>query len=296
MRKAFVNIVEKIFKKDKKTILLLGDIGVFGFKNLFKKEPKRALNIGILEQSMISFAAGLSKTGYVPIVHTIAPFIVTRAFEQLKIDFGYQRLKGNFVTVGGSYDYSALGCTHHCPEDINLISNIPTFQIIVPGNSNEFEQLFLQSYNNSSPTYFRLSTEENKKKLKVDLGKANVIQKGNRGIIIAVGPVLNYLLPFIQKYDINLLYYTTVKPFDYKVLKKIINNNGKILIIEPFYTGAINNEIISNINAEIHIKNISVPVQFINNYGTKDENDEKLGFQKNKIEKDIVKFFKFKKI
>ena len=81
MRKAFVNIVEKIFKKDKKVILLLGDIGVFGFKNLFKKEAKRALNIGILEQSMISFAAGLSKTGFIPIVHTIAPFIVNRAFD-----------------------------------------------------------------------------------------------------------------------------------------------------------------------------------------------------------------------
>ena len=295
MRKAFVNIVEKIFKKDKKTILLLGDIGVFGFKNLFKKEAKRALNIGILEQSMISFAAGLSKTGFIPIVHTIAPFIVNRAFEQLKIDFGYQGLKGNFVTVGGSYDYSALGCTHHCPEDINLISNIPTFQIITPGNSHEFEQLFLQSYNNSSPTYFRLSEEENKQKFKVNLGKANLIQKGSSGIVITVGPVLNYILPFIHKYDINHIYYSTVKPFDYKTLKKIINKNKKILIIEPFYTGTINSEIISNIDSEIQIKNISVPKKFINNYGSKKKNDEKLGFETKKIEKEIIKFFKIER-
>tara|TARA_B100000787_G_C16198795_1_gene303030 strand:+ start:5352 stop:6230 length:879 start_codon:yes stop_codon:yes gene_type:complete len=292
MRKAFVNIVEKVFKKNKKIILLLGDIGVFGFRNLLKREPKRVINIGILEQSTISFAAGLSKMDYIPIVHTIAPFIVARAFEQLKIDFGYQKLRGNFVSVGGSYDYAALGCTHHCPEDINLISNIPTFQIILPGNSDEFEQLFLQSYDNSSPTYFRLSAEENKKNIKVQFGKANIIQKGNGGTIIVVGPMLDYLLPFVRNYDLCVVYYTTIKPFDYEVLKKVIKINKKILVIEPFYTGTINNEIIANINTEIRIKNISVPKNFINHYGTKKENDTQLGFQSQKIEKEIKKFFK----
>jgi transketolase len=292
MRKAFVNIVEKVFKKNKKIILLLGDIGVFGFRNLFKREPKRVINIGILEQSTISFAAGLSKMDYIPIVHTIAPFIVARAFEQLKIDFGYQKLRGNFVSVGGSYDYAALGCTHHCPEDINLISNIPTFQIILPGNSDEFEQLFLQSYDNSSPTYFRLSAQENKKNIKVQFGKANIIQKGNGGTIIVVGPMLDYLLPFIRNYDLCVVYYTTIKPFDYEILKKVIKINKKILVIEPFYTGTINNEIIENINTEIRIKNISVPKKFINHYGTKKENDTQLGFQSQKIEKEIKKFFK----
>ena len=51
--------------------------------------------------------------------------MVDRAFEQLKLDFGYQKLNGNFISVGGSYDYAALGCSHHCPEDINLMKNIP---------------------------------------------------------------------------------------------------------------------------------------------------------------------------
>lgn len=290
MRNAFVNIIEKIFKKDNKIILLLGDIGVHGFKNLFKKSPGRCINIGILEQSMISFAAGLSKTGFTPVVHTIAPFIIARAYEQLKIDFGYQKLKGNFVTVGGSYDYSALGCTHHCPEDINLISNIPTFQIVVPGTSSEFQQLFTQSYKNSSATYFRLSSNENSKKFKVKFGKANLLQKGNKGVVIAVGPVLDFLIPFIYKHDVSVVYYTTVKPFDYKILKKIINK--KILVIEPFYSGTINNEILNKIDDQIQLKNISVPVKFINNYGSKKKNDEKLGFSVNKVEKKIISFFR----
>ena len=92
---------------------------------------------------MISMAAGLSNEGLKPIVHTIAPFIVNRAYEQLKIDFGYNKLNGNFVSIGASYDYASLGCTHHCPEDINLMYNIPNMQIVVPGSSEEFDALFI---------------------------------------------------------------------------------------------------------------------------------------------------------
>ena len=129
MRKQFVKTISKLFIKDKKIVMLLGDIGVFGFRNLFKLYSKRIYNIGILEQSMISLAAGLSNEGMKPIVHTIAPFIVNRAYEQLKIDFGYNKLNGNFISIGASYDYASLGCTHHCPEDINLMHNIPNMQI-----------------------------------------------------------------------------------------------------------------------------------------------------------------------
>ena len=155
MRKQFVKTISKLFKKDKKIVILLGDIGVFGFRNLFKYNSRRIYNIGILEQSMISLAAGLSNEGMKPIIHTIAPFIVNRAYEQLKIDFGYNKLNGNFVSIGASYDYASLGCTHHCPEDINLMHNIPNMQIVVPGNREEFNDLFHQSYNKKNPRCYK---------------------------------------------------------------------------------------------------------------------------------------------
>ena len=154
MRSQFTKSIIDIFKKNKKILLILGDIGVFGFKDLIKKKNSRAINIGILEQATISFAAGLSKIGFIPIVHTIATFMVNRAFEQLKLDFGYQKLNGNFISIGASYDYAALGCSHHCPEDVNLMKNIPNMQIIIPGNSSEFHQLFTQSYKKKLPKCF----------------------------------------------------------------------------------------------------------------------------------------------
>ena len=75
MRKAFPLVTENLMKKDKKIFCLLGDIGVFSFRNVFKKYKKRILNMSTMEQSMIGFAAGLSKSGFTPIIHTIGLLI-----------------------------------------------------------------------------------------------------------------------------------------------------------------------------------------------------------------------------
>jgi transketolase len=276
MRKQFIKTIESLFLKEKKLFLLLGDIGVHGFRNLFKKCPDRCLNIGVMEQSSVGFAAGLSKTGMVPIYHTIAPFMVERAFEQLKIDFGYQRLRGNFVSVGASYDYAALGPTHQCPADINLLINIPNFQIVVPGTSIEFDQLFKQVYNNNFPTYFRLSTSENNESFNVKFGKAKQIQKGKKATIIICGPVLNLIKNYLKNFDVNVLYYTTILPFDIQTLEKNIKRSAKkIIIIEPFYSGAVLNGI-SALQSKypLIISSISVPKKFIDKYGLKKNLDD----------------------
>ena len=248
MRKQFTETTKKILKNDKNTLLILGDIGVYGFKDVIEKKPSRAINIGILEQSTISFAAGISKAGMIPIVHTIATFMIDRAFEQLKIDFGYQNLNGNFISVGASYDYAALGCTHHCPEDINLMSNIPNMNIIVPGNSEEFDTLFNQAYKKNSPKYFRLSSDENNITNKTTFGKANILNQGSDITVIAVGPVLNFVLDECIKKKLNLVYFTTVRPFDSKIFDKLKNQTDKFIIVEPYYLSSIGSEILKKYN------------------------------------------------
>jgi len=288
MRKQFAETTKKILIKNKKTFLILGDIGVYGFKKVIESKYPKALNIGILEQATTSFAAGLSKVGFIPIVHTIASFMVDRAFEQLKIDFGYQKLNGNFISVGGSYDYAALGCTHHCPEDINLLSNIPNMNIVIPGNSYEFDKLFNQSYKKQAPKYFRLSAEENLRSSKVVFGKANILNQGKEITVIAVGPVLNFIFEECIKKNLNLIYYTTIKPFDTKIFDKIKNKTRKFIIIEPYYASNINIEIQKKYKfKKIQIENISIPLKFLTNYGSKKQHDEKLGFNKKNFVKKI---------
>ena len=288
MRKQFVTTISETMSQNKDLCLLLGDIGVFGFKKCFKDYPNRTYNIGILEQSTIGLAAGMSKASLIPVVHTIAPFIVERALEQLKTDFGYQNLNGNFISIGNSYDYAGLGCTHHCPSDVSTLSSIPNMQIISPGNSKEFDSLFSQTYNNGAPTYFRLSEYEHNLDFKVTFGKANVIKEGNKALIICYGNMLEPVYETVKDLDVTLLYYSTITPFDGETLKKHFNNN--IIICEPFYEGSTNYFVNKTLEEfSYKLTNIALPREFILYYGKKPQIDKLLGLDidslKNKFNK-----------
>ena len=282
MRKQFIKTIEEILQEDKRLVLLLGDIGVFGFSNSFSKFPDRVYNIGILEQSTISLASGLAMQALIPVVHTIAPFATERCFEQIKDDFGYQKLGGNIVSVGASYDYAALGCTHHCPADVGILMNIPDIQIVVPGTSSEFDSLFKQSYANEKMTYFRLSERKNQSQYPVEFGKANIIKKGKLGTVIAVGPLLDKVINATKDLDVTVIYLTTIRPFDAETIRKNIAG-GKVLICEPYYSGAITGEIIMASNGPLKIDLLGVPKEFLNRYGTVEEHDDYIGFTEREI-------------
>jgi transketolase len=287
MRKQFVQTVEGLLPEDKRLVLFLGDIGVFGFRKSLKELPERVYNIGILEQSTVSLAAGLSMTGLIPIVHTIAPFIVERCVEQLKDDFCYQKLGGNFVSVGASYDYAALGCTHHCPGDIGILKMLPGMEIIVPGSASEFDQLFRQLYDNGNPTYFRLSEHENSHAYDVSYGEAIVIQKGNSATVLAVGPALAPVLDAVKDLDVTVLYFTTVMPFDSAALRHHCTSD-KILLCEPYYHGVLASDIASSMWPDkILIDSVGVPYEFLRNYGKKEEHDNAIEFTSSNIRKRI---------
>jgi transketolase len=289
MRKQFVKTIEDTLDKDNRLVLLLGDIGVFGFRNSFIKHPSNVYNIGILEQATVSLAAGLAKTDLIPVVHTITPFIVERSLEQIKVDFAFQRLGGNFVSVGASYDYAALGATHHCPADIGILKNIPGMEIVIPGTPEEFDILFRESYADGNPTYYRLSERVNKESNKVKFGKANVIKKGKKATVIAVGPRLQDVLKATENEDVTVLYYTTIFPFDSKTLKNNMEGN-KILICEPYYEGALTLDITNVFPGKaLEIAHAGMPRKFLSAYGKAEEHDKDLGMTSEVIRKKLKK-------
>lgn len=277
MRRQFVSTVSGTMATDRRLALLLGDIGVFGFREAFARFPERVFNIGILEQSTVGFAAGLAIEGLIPVVHTIAPFLVERAFEQLKIDFCYQGLGGNFVSVGGSYDYAALGCTHHCPGDVPILRTLPRMQIVVPGTSAEFHTLFGQAYANGHPTYFRLSERENPAGFPVQFGAAFCCRTGTEATVVAVGPMLAPVLEAARDLDVTILYYATVSPFDSAALKNFLTR-ARVLLCEPYYSGTLAEEVL-NASAPhpLRLATIGVPRLFLTHYGSAEEHDEALG-------------------
>lgn len=272
MRNNFPKIVNELMRVDKKIFCVLGDIGVHSFRNIFHKYKNRILNIGTLEQSMIGIAAGLSKGGFIPIVHTISPFITLRALEQIKIDFVYNKLNCNLITVGGSNDYSKLGVTHHCFEDIHILSAYEDINLFVPTNGKEFEYLFKKNYK-SGINYFRIISS----KIEHNLISNCFIKKNfSKKLIIFFGFYSDYL---IQKDNYDIYYVNNLsKNTNINFVKKY----KKIYVIESFFGNILENFIYRK-NIDCNIKTISFKKTIIRNYGTKEQQDRKLNFDMKKI-------------
>mgnify|MGYP001448044185 CR=1 FL=1 len=282
MRKIFPRVVENLMKKDKKIFCLLGDIGVFSFREIFKKYKERILNMSTMEQSMIGFASGLSKAGYKPIIHTIAPFLVLRALDQIKIDFVYNKLNCNIVSVGASNDYAKLGTTHHCFEDINVLSNYEDINLFIPSNPDEFKYLFNKNYNNNSINYFRIS----EKNLNFNI-KTNGFLSSNKSksLIMIVGNSINLSDLRNKKFDI---YY--VNSISRKMNLDFIKKYKKILIVEPYFGNVLERRIKKKFKRVNNIHTISYQETIIHKYGSKLDQDKFLHFDKKNILKRINDF------
>ena len=154
LRQVFAETMHEIGSSDRNMVVMVGDISHGILQPFAKENPDRYFNIGICEPAMVNLAAGFSKVGLNPVVHTIAPFLTERAYEQIKLDFGYQKLNLNLVSVGGSFDYSQLGCSHHCYSDVSLISHLKRGNVVIPGSPIEFKKIFQQIYQDDAINYF----------------------------------------------------------------------------------------------------------------------------------------------
>tara|TARA_B100001057_G_C22809154_1_gene934687 strand:- start:287 stop:799 length:513 start_codon:yes stop_codon:yes gene_type:complete len=156
MRRIFGKTINEIAKKDKKIILLVGDIGYGVFDDFRKNFPDRFINLGICEQSLISVASGMALEGLKPWVYTITPFLIERPFEQVKLDIDQQNVN---VKLVGFADYPTLGPTHselNAKETIKLFKNITSF---FPKNSIETAYMTKRCSKIKSPCFISLKSD-----------------------------------------------------------------------------------------------------------------------------------------
>lgn len=108
LRERFYGLLPELLASDPRAVALLADIGA-GYIDAPAAVADRVINLGIREQLLVSAAGGLALAGMRPVVHTFAPFLVERPYEQLKLDLGHQGVGAVLVSAGGSYDMAGAG-------------------------------------------------------------------------------------------------------------------------------------------------------------------------------------------
>jgi len=299
MRQTFADTMYEVGLIEPKLVVLLGDISHFIMQPFAKACPGRFYNIGICEQTIISMAAGLAHVGFRPVVHTIAPFIVERGLEQIKMDFCYQGLGGTLVSVGSAFDYSTHGCSHHCYGDLALMKALPQTQVVCPAMPNELNLLFKETYANDKLTYFRLPEHKHGVVIadeKIRLGEAVVVKTGKDLTIVALGSTLKTVmesLPGLEEHglDAEIIYPHTIKPFDGEAVAESVSKTRRCLVIEEHTQfGGVGDEVVRAVHGLDHLKMafINIPDQFLHGYGHYDEQREFLGMTPENLVKQAV--------
>jgi len=287
MRREFANICSELVGLDDKAVVMIGDISHFLLRNTQAAAPERFYNIGICEQAMVSLSAGMAIEGMRPILHTIAPFLVERAYEQIKVDLGYQHLDVTLVTVGGTYDYSDLGCTHHCYNDIALMRSIPNMEVYEPGTPKEFKQLFNQAWNNGNPKYFRLSAKAHSYDLNVKPGEINFVRESKDGRYVFVcGHLLDDVM---EDSKAGIFYVSTLSHISDESIQnvnRIIEKSKYLYAVENHFTIGGLGDIIAEIFQK-KVKRVGLDRKFITSYGSYDDLRSQAGMQRDQILKRI---------
>jgi len=241
MRNAFAEEITNLAKKNKKIVLLSGDIGNRLFDKFRREFPERFYNCGIAEACMTGVASGIAHLGLSPVTYTIATFNTARCLEQIKIDVCYPNLSVVIVGTGAGLSYASLGSTHHSIDDIAFLRAIPNLKILCPSDPIEVKKLLKDALKMGGPVYLRLGKKnEPIIKSRKRIGKSDLIIGGKSNLLISVGNILKFAIEASEqlkrkRIDNSVIDLRYIKPLDNKVLKMAFKNYKKIIVIEEHY-------------------------------------------------------------
>ncbi|RKE18549.1 transketolase family protein [Streptomyces sp. TLI_171] len=270
MREQFGATVTELLDQDPRTALVLADIGVAQFPEAARAHPDRVVNVGIREQLLIGAAGGLALTGMRPIAHTFASFLIERPFEQVKLDLVHQGVGAVLVSAAGSYDWPAGGRTHMSPGDVALLDTLPDWHVHVPGHPAEADLLLRHAVAaGDTLQYVRLSAHQNRHARPVAPDRFLTVRQGRRGVVLAVGPMLDAVLEATETLDVTVLYAATVRPFDAAGLRAALGDRADVVLVEPYLAGTSEREAHRALADLPHrVLGLGVPVAEHRHYGS----------------------------
>ena len=306
MRNKFAEIIYDLSKKEKKIVLLSGDIGNKMFDKFKKKFSNRFFNCGIAEANMTTVASALAKEGFKPFTYTIASFNVLKTIEQIKIDICYPKLPVIIVGTGSGLSYSSLGATHHSLEDLGILKNIPNLNIFSPIDGNTLKKSILSSLKSKGPCYIRIGKKET---WLLNPRKYNLYQKKNflfplkkkpKIIIVTHGVIAKNVFEAVSDLNKKKIFpsiycnynLTNIKK---KELKLIFSKFNKIFFVEEHFLkgGLASHFFEKSLEYKLDfdtkkIISINPKFKFMKGLGEKEEALIKLGLNKDKIIKRII--------
>ena len=184
--------------------------------------PERFFSMGMAEQNMMGFAAGLAREGFEPWLHTFSVFLYRRPLDQLQMSIAYPALKVRLVGFLPGI-MTPGGVTHQAIEDIAVLRAIPNMTILETGDATEVETVLDVAHSINGPVYIRMLRGEVPRLFPKEDGfvfnRARSLMQGEDIVVITSGVCTEEamrVLPAVQARGVSVthLHISTHKPFD----------------------------------------------------------------------------------
>jgi transketolase len=270
MRDVFGDALVELCRENPKVLVLDGDLGNTTKSHTVRKEfPDRFFNIGLAESNLISISAGLADCGFVPFCTSMASFLLSNGYDQLRLCIAIASLNVKVVGSHGGITLGKDGPTAMAIEDLALMGGLPTFVILVPSDPTSMHRAVRAAAEYVGPVYLRSSRVSMphiypEGDCPFEIGKANIVRQGSDvtiigcGIMVAAGLDAAALLAEegIQARVIDM---HTLRPIDTEVIVAAAQETGAIVSAEEHL---LHGGMGSNI-ARIVVENHPVPMRFV---------------------------------
>ncbi|TNH07844.1 transketolase family protein [Testudinibacter sp. TR-2022] len=206
-----------------------------------KAFPERLVNVGIAEQTLVGSAAGLALGGKVAVTCNAAPFLISRANEQVKVDICYNNTNVKLFGLNSGASYGPLASSHHSIDDISVMRGFGNIQIFAPSSPLECRQIIDYAIGHIGPVYIRLDGKElpeiHDERYRFVPGKIDVLKKGEKVALVAMGSTVHEIVTaaaLLEERSINVtvINVPSIRPCDTTALFNELKDSQYVITVE----------------------------------------------------------------
>lgn len=203
--------------------------------------PERYFSMGMAEQNMMGFAAGLAREGFEPWLHTFAVFLYRRPLDQLLMSVAYPALPVRLVGFLPGVTTPG-GVTHQAIDDVAVMRAVPNMTILSTGDATEVESVLDVAHAQPGPVYIRMLRGELPRLFPTDepfeLGKCRDLSPdaGPADVLVLTEGICTEealrALPIVRERGVSVrhLHISTLKPFDDPTVLDALASGPKMVV------------------------------------------------------------------
>lgn len=242
LRKVYGETLVELGKKDERIVVVEADLSKSTMSTFFQAAfPNRYFEMGISEQNMTSFAAGLAVSGKIAFTNSFAVFAAGRAFDQIRQAISTANL--NVKIDGSSSGLSDFGdgASHQSVEDIAIMRAIPNMTVLVPMDGIETKKIIQAAIKHNGPVYLRIGRslvpDYFPEKTEFKIGEPIVIKEGKDIVVFACGVMISKAMIAAEKLEkegisLKVVNVSSLKPINEEAIKKLSKGIKGIITAE----------------------------------------------------------------